>query len=117
MTDLFYFMKISDLKQHNQNANKGSVAGDKLLDKSFKKFGFREAGVIDKNGNIISGNHRTLKAKENGIEDAVIIDADPSKAYYLRFSDVDIDTKKGKELALVWNTLQFGAVSARLRTG
>ena len=36
--------KISDLKFDNKNFNKGTQFGDKLLEKSISKFGFREAG-------------------------------------------------------------------------
>ena len=95
--------KISSLKPQVDNANKGSQYGDHLLEKSIRKYGFREAGTIDRNGSIISGNHRTEKAGELGIEEAVIIEADPNKAYYLQFKDIDIETKEGKELALALN--------------
>lgn len=58
-------VKISDLKFQDKNANKGSQFGDALLEKSIEKFGFIEAGVLDKHHNIISGNHQNPKLIPN----------------------------------------------------
>lgn len=103
--------KISDLKFDNKNFNRGTQFGDSLLDKSISKFGFREAGVLDKNGRLIGGNKRTAKAGERGLEDVEIIKADPKKIYALQFDDIDLDTPEGRELALALNATAKANIS------
>lgn len=103
--------KISDLKFDNKNFNKGTQFGDSLLDKSISKFGFREAGVLDRNGRLIGGNKRTAKAGEQGLEDVEIIKADPNKIYALQFDDIDLDTPEGRELALALNATAKANIS------
>lgn len=95
--------KLSVLKQDTKNFNKGTQQGNALLEKSIKKFGFREAATIDKNGVLVGGNKRTAKAQELGFENVEIIKADPSKVYALQYEDIDIDTPEGRELALALN--------------
>jgi len=103
--------KISDLKFDNKNFNKGTQFGDKLLEKSISKFGFREAGVLDRNGRLIGGNKRTAKAGERGLEDVEIIKADPNKIYALQFDDIDLDSPEGRELALALNATAKANIS------
>lgn len=95
--------KLTDLQFDKQNFNKGSEKGNRLLEKSLQKFGFREAATLDKNGVLIGGNKRTAKAGEIGMEEVEIIKADPSKVYALQYDDIDIDTPQGRELALALN--------------
>lgn len=95
--------KITDLHFDTKNFNTGTQQGNALLEKSIQKFGFREAATIDKNGVLIGGNKRTAKAGELGFEDVEIIQADPKKVYALQYSDIDIDTPQGRELALALN--------------
>ena len=95
--------KISDLKFQEKNLNKCSQFGDSLLEKSISKFGFIEAGVLDKNGTIVSGNHRIAKAGEKGYEDVIIVKGDRNKAIMVQYDDIDIETPEGKELCLALN--------------
>lgn len=91
------------LKQDSKNFNKGTQEGDRLLEKSIKKFGFREAATLDKFGVLIGGNKRTAKAQKLGINDVQIIKADKNKIYALQYDDIDLDTPEGRELALALN--------------
>ncbi len=91
------------IKFHESNLNKGTEFGDMLLEKSIEKFGFREAGVIDKNGKIVSGNHRVQKSSEKGIDEIQIIKGDPNKIIMVQYDDIDLDTENGKELAFALN--------------
>ncbi len=91
------------LKQDSKNFNKGTQEGDRLLEKSIKKFGFREAATLDKYGVLIGGNKRTAKAQKLGIKDVQIIKADKNKIYALQYDDIDLGTPEGRELALALN--------------
>lgn len=95
--------KIKDLIYQERNANKGTQYGDSLLEKSLNKFGFIEAGVLDKNGGIVSGNHRIAKAGEIGFDDVIIVKGDRTKAIMVQYDDIDLETDEGKELALALN--------------
>jgi hypothetical protein len=96
--------KIKDsVKFDDKNFNIGTKLGQELIDKSISKFGYREASVLDKHGNIIGGNKRTQSALDNGITDIEIIKADKGKVYALQFDDIDLDSPEGRELALALN--------------
>lgn len=86
-------IKINSLKFDDKNFNKGTEYGDHLLTKSIEKFGFREGATLDKNNVLIGGNKRVAKAGEKGFEDVVIIDADPTKVYALKYSDVEFESE------------------------
>lgn len=96
--------KISEvLKFDDKNFNVGTENGQRLIDQSIAKFGYREACVIDKEGNIIGGNKRTQSAIDNGIEEVEIIKAVKGKVYALQFDDIELDSPEGRELALALN--------------
>lgn len=70
----------------------GTPRGDSLLDLSIEEFGFRDAGgVLDKNGKLIGGNHRTKAARQHGIEEALIIRTTKDKPVYIQYEDLDLD--------------------------
>jgi DNA modification methylase len=63
----------------------------------------RDAVVIDKNGEIISGNHRKKAATKKGITKERIIEATSDEVIAIQYKDVDLSTPEGKELALALN--------------
>lgn len=63
----------------------------------------RDAVVIDKNGQIISGNHRKKAATKKGITKERIIEASFDEIIAIQYNDIDLDTPEGKELALALN--------------
>lgn len=95
--------KIKDIHFDKKNFNLGTDQGRNLLQQSISKFGFREAGVLDKNGKLVGGNKRTEVAGQLGINEIEIIKADPKKITLLQYDDIDLETTKGKELALALN--------------
>lgn len=97
-------MKLSDLKVDDNNYNKGTQKGDKLLEKSITKFGFRQPAVIDKDGNIVAGNKRIAKAGELGMDEINLVKGDPNKITVIQYDDFDlVNDKKTKEYALADN--------------
>lgn len=95
---------IKDLTFDKHNYNRGTLKGDKLLDKSIRKFGYRQPAVIDKHGNIVAGNKRIAKAGELGIEEVQIIKGDPNKITVIQFDDFDLENDNNtKEYALADN--------------
>lgn len=95
---------ITDLSPDTNNYNKGTETGDRLLEKSISKFGFRQPAVIDKNGNIVAGNKRIAKAGELGIEEIQVVKGDPQKITVIQYDDFDlVNDEKTKEYALADN--------------
>ena len=95
--------KITDLHFDNKNANKHTQKGNRLIEKSISKLGFAAPDVIDKNNNIIIGNERTSVAGQLGYEDVIIVESDGTKVIAIKRTDIDINSKKGRELAIIDN--------------
>lgn len=94
---------INELTQDQHNFNKGTAKGKKLMDKSLKELGAGRSILIDKNGNIIAGNKTQKAAIEAGIKKVRIIETTGDELVAVKRTDIDIDSKKGRELALADN--------------
>lgn len=94
---------IEALQQDDKNFNKGTKKGRKLIDKSIRKFGAGRSILLDKNNRIIAGNKTQKLAREAGIKKVIVIDAKPDELVAVRRGDVDLDSEKGREMALADN--------------
>lgn len=106
--------RARDLKPNPNNDNLSTERGSYMLGRSIEKHGFRFAGTLDRNRTIVHGNHRHERAGEAGLEEVVIIKADPNKQYFLQFDDLDLSdpTNAATEVAHVAN--RVAAVSINL---
>lgn len=95
--------RITDLVGDNHNFNKGTQYGDHLMDESLRQFGLGRSILIDKNNRIIAGNKTTEKAGELGFEDVLIVETDGKTLIAVKRTDIDLDSKAGRELALADN--------------
>lgn len=95
--------KITDLVVDNHNFNKGTQFGDHLMDESLRQFGLGRSILIDKNNRIIAGNKTTEKSGELGFEDVLIVETDGKTLVAVKRTDIDLDSKAGRELALADN--------------
>ena len=98
-------VKITDLIPDGMNANSGSEVGRKLLHDSFAEFGAGRSILIDKNNNIIAGNKSASAALENGMREAIVVETEGDTLVVVRRTDVDIDTKKGRGMAIADNAI------------
>lgn len=97
---------ITEVQSHRHNANKGSSAGDAFMRRSLARHGYREAGVLDSKNVLVSGNHRTQAAVDEGVSEAIIIDVpDSTRAVYVRYADLDLsdESNPASELAITLN--------------
>lgn len=94
---------IESLVLDNKNFNKGTEYGEHLMDESLRKFGLGRSILLDKNDRIIAGNKTTEKAGELGFEKVVIVETDGSTLVAVKRNDIDLDSQKGRELALADN--------------
>ena len=94
---------IDSLIPDDKNFNKGTEYGDHLMDESLRKFGLGRSVLLDKNDRIIAGNKTTEKAAELGFEKVVVVETDGSTLVAVKRNDIDLDSQKGRELALADN--------------
>lgn len=95
--------KISDVVKDSRNANKGTDLGRELVAKSFEAYGAGRSVVADKNMRLIGGNHALDGAKEAGIDDIIIVPTNGRQLVVVQRTDIDLDSKMGRELALADN--------------
>lgn len=95
--------KVHDLIQDDRNLNKGTERGQQLIEKSLRQFGAGRSILVDKNNRIIAGNKTHANAEAAGIDDAVIVETDGSKLVVVKRTDIDLDSKQGREMALADN--------------
>ena len=94
---------IESLVPDNKNFNKGTQFGDHLMDESLRRFGLGRSILIDKNNRIIAGNKTAEKAADIGFTDVVVVEVDGNQLVAVKRKDIDLDTSKGRELALADN--------------
>lgn len=95
--------KVKDLIPDDKNYNKGNEFGNALIEKSLRKLGAGRSILIDKNNRIIAGNKTIENAGAIGIEDVQIVESDGTKIIAVKRTDIDLDTPKGREMALADN--------------
>jgi site-specific DNA-methyltransferase (adenine-specific) len=96
-------MKIDQLTPDSKNANKGTARGRAMVRDSLKKYGAGRSILLDKSGNIIAGNKTVEGATALGMEDVQIVKSDGSKLIAVQRTDLDINDKKARELAIADN--------------
>lgn len=99
-------VSLETVQAHRHNANKGSTVGDAFIRRSVARHGFREAGALDRNNVLVSGNHRTEAARAEGMGEAIIIDVpNGDRPVYVRYADLDLadDENPATELAVTLN--------------
>ena len=97
--------RISDLVPDANNYNKGTEFGQGLIEKSIRKNGLGRSLLLDKHGKVIAGNKTlegTVAAGFND-EDIIVVKTDGTKLVVVQRTDLDLDTRKGKEMALADN--------------
>lgn len=94
---------INALVQDDHNFNKGTEAGRELMEKSFKQLGAGRSVLIDKDGRIIAGNKSQKAAIAAGIKKVRIIETTGDELVAVKRTDISLDSKEGRELALADN--------------
>ena len=95
--------KLKDLIRDDKNFNKGTERGQQLIEKSLRQFGAGRSVLIDKNNRIIAGNKTQENAEVAGIDDVIIVETDGTKLVAVKRTDIDLDSKEGREMALADN--------------
>lgn len=96
-------IKTKDLIQDDRNLNKGTERGKELIKTSVGRYGAGRSILIDRNNRIIAGNKTQEAALERGIDDVIVVETDGKKLVAVKRTDIDLDTKEGREMALADN--------------
>jgi hypothetical protein len=97
--------KLSSLIHDDKNMNKHNQYGMHLLEKSVSELGLGRSILVDKNNRIIGGNGVAETAASLGLEDCIIVETTGDQLVVVKRTDVDIDSKMGRELALADNAV------------
>lgn len=101
---------IDQLIPDDKNANKGTKKGSELIEKSFKELGAGCSVLLDKNNRLIAGNKSTDAARKAGIKKVRIIETDGTELIAVKRTDVDLDSKQGRELAIADNSSALASI-------
>lgn len=104
-------LKVKDLIPDDANFNTGTEFGNSLIDKSLSKFGAGRSILLDKNNRIIAGNKTIENAAANGFNDIVVVETTGKQIVAVKRTDIDLNTKKGREMALADNATAKANIS------
>jgi len=93
---------IADLAPDQQNANRGTQRGRGLLEKSLRQYGAGRSVLTDRGGNLIAGNKTVEIAAEIDLPIRVV-QTDGKELVVVQRTDLELDSKEGRELALADN--------------
>lgn len=96
---------IDQLCPDKRNFNKHTEYGMSLLEKSVEKFGLGRSILLDKNDNIIAGNGVTETAAAKDLNNVIIVETDGTQLVAVKRKDIDINTRRGREMALADNSV------------
>lgn len=94
---------ISELKFDDKNFNRHTSYGMSLLEKSLRENGAGRSILIDKDNNIIAGNGIVESAGQIGLENVKIVETNGDEIVAVKRTDISLDSKKGREMALADN--------------
>lgn len=94
---------IKDLKFDDKNFNKHTEFGMGLLEKSLRENGAGRSILIDKDNNIIAGNGIVEAAGQIGMDKVKIVEISGDELVAVKRTDIALDSKKGREMALADN--------------
>ena len=87
----------------NKNFNKHTEYGMHILEESIRKFGLGRSILIDKNNRIIAGNGVVETASQIDLDKVLVVETDGNTLVAVKRKDIDLDSAKGRELALAAN--------------
>jgi len=86
-----------------KNHNKGTVAGNELLEKSIELNGLGRSILVSNDGVIIAGNKTQQKAEELGIEKVIEVETDGTTLVVVKRTDIKSGTKEFYDMAVADN--------------
>lgn len=95
----------------NKNFNKHTEYGMHILEESIRKFGLGRSILIDKNNRIIAGNGVVETASQIDLDKVLVVETMGNTLVAVKRTDIDLDSAKGRELALADNATSKANIS------
>lgn len=95
-------MMTARLTLDPNNANRGTVRGEGMVERSLQSYGAGRSILASRDGVIIAGNKTFQKAQELGIP-VQEIESDGRTLFVIRRTDLDYDDPRARELAIADN--------------
>lgn len=92
-----------ELISDDKNINLGSLEGKEMIEHSFEKHGAGRSILIDKNNKIIAGNKSLDGFVHSEGKKIVIVETTGDTLIAVKRTDIDIDSKEGREMAIADN--------------
>lgn len=89
-------VSIDTLHKDVENRFRGTGRGRRAVRDSIENYGFGSSVVLDKHGNIVSGNTRYSEALEAGFEEVLVVQTDGKQLIAHQRTDLDLTQKRGK---------------------
>lgn len=101
----FLFMEKRDINEivPTKSYNIGTQKGKRVLSHSIAALGCCRSIVVDRNNKVLIGNGTLQQAIKSGVKKVLIVETAGDELVVVRRKDVDFDTRKAKEIALVDN--------------
>ena len=96
---------LSQVKLDDMNFNRHNADGMKLLEKSISSNRFGRSILLDKDNNVIAGNGVVETSRKLGTKSVRIIETDGNELIAVKRTDLALDSKEGRELALADNSV------------
>jgi len=96
-------VNIDELTADPLNANKGTAAGQSMVDESFAKLGAGRSVLLDSGGGLIAGHKSTNGARAAGIQTVRIIETDGTELIAVKRTDIKAGSDEAKLLGLADN--------------
>lgn len=93
----------SKLSLDKKNANRGTVRGRALLDKSLQEFGAGRSILLDRKGTVLAGNKTLQQARAAGHKNIIVVESDGSQLVAVQRTDLDAKDPKARALAIADN--------------
>lgn len=90
-----YEADLKDFREDPENANKGTVRGHAMLEKSVAELGAARSIVVDANGYVPAGNKTREALVAAGLTKAIVVETDGQTPIVVKRTDWDLMDKRG----------------------
>ena len=104
-------LSIDRLHADPENANKGSARGREALKASLTAYGAGRSILVDKHDSVIAGNKTLEACYEMGIDEVLVVDAEPHQLVAVRRADLDLADPGGPARGLAYADNRVGQLS------
>jgi hypothetical protein len=96
-------LKLNAVTLDKKNANLGTKRGRKFIAASLEEYGLGRSILLDRDRNVISGNKTIEAFRKRGGTELIVVGTRGDALVAVQRLDLDIDSKKGRGLAIADN--------------